>query len=110
MNKIKSFEQLINKQREINQVINIFYKLGIDILPTSEIRFNWQKCDNINNKVNSLDFFDQLTFTEKLALSIALNEEESNGFVDNSDISEVNQFFNVKVTRDLICQMNKKFV
>lgn len=108
--KLPNFMAVYHAQNEINAKLNAFRRLGIEINSSSEIVYTWQKVEYINKEVTKLDFFNQLSFSEKLALCLACTEEDRNNHVDDSEIWEVNKFFEVKVTRDLVTKMHSRFI
>ena len=109
---IKNFTQLVKVQNEISASLYPLKNLGIFINSEIDFTYNFESIDYINEEVKKLsnDFFNSLTFQQKLALCLAVTEEDRNNHVDDYEIELVNKFFDVKITRDLISKMHSRFI
>ena len=107
---LNTFKNVYDIQNQLYAKLNAFRRLGIELSTSSEITYTWQKVEYINEEVNKLDFFDELSFAEKLALCLACTEEDRNNHVEDDEIEAVSKFFEVKVTRDLVTKMHSRFI
>lgn len=85
-------------------------RLGIILDNHGYMSYNWEKCDYIQKAAKGPFGEYSLDFKEKLALALAVTEEERNNHIDDQDIDFINRFFNVDITRSDISKLHSKYI
>lgn len=105
-----NFEKFRNLINEVNQIKKPLYRLGVILLDNGCVAYNWQDDESIMASVNKLGWPEELTFEEKISLSLALTQEHGNSFIDQSEIDLVNKFFGINITFEMVQSMNNDFI
>lgn len=107
---IKTYTEFLALQSGVNGTSQILKRLGIDVDTDCGVVYNWQKIEYINRAVSQDSWGCGLLLQDALALTLACTEEDRNNHIEDSEIEEVNRFFGVKVTRDLVTQLHSKYI
>jgi hypothetical protein len=104
------YQSFTRQLTEIKQTTQPLARLGIYIDFNGAVSYAWQKVEHINKVVSSKDFFDELTFKEKLTLQLAEKQESQNGYIQQDQIDLVNKFFAMDITFDLVQKFNSEYI
>lgn len=105
---MKTFKELTSVMAGAQAVVSSLNQLNILVNIHGELDFDFP--DYVREGISRLGIFDQPTLEEKIALCLAVTEEDQNDHIDNSYIDFVNRFFNINVTRTLVSKMHSKFI
>lgn len=104
------YQAFKRKFTELNQVIQPLQRLGIYIEFNGAVSYAWQGIEHINKVVSSKDFFDELTFKEKLTLQLAEKQESQNDYIQQCQIDLVNKFFGMDIDFELVQKFNSEYL
>ena len=115
---IKNFDEFLNARKAYSKLVSDverkLRRVGIELVTEigsiQTVNFNWHSHESICSEVSNLGFFEELNQGERFALAIAVSEETANGFCDDSEIELVNNFFNIKITREIISRIGSRFI
>jgi hypothetical protein len=104
------YETLRKKLTDINPDISYLAWYGIKIDLNGFITYNWQEIPHIATSIAKLGFFGAPSLGDKIALAIAVKQEQINSYIPFDEIERIARFFKVIVSEKMVKRMGEDFI